>query len=102
MLPSQCWPIKTECEHGIEVSFTARNFKELCVEPKRSAFQVFVHYESGNLSKLAKMDRSLKFDFLESWDTGKNSMLHGLQTEYFLSVVVEATIFEIDNGSQFT
>ena len=48
------------------------------------------------------MDRSLKFDFLESWDTGKNSMLHGLQTEYFLSVVVEATIFEIDNGSQFT
>jgi len=46
MLPSQCWPIKTDCEHGIEVSFTARNFKELCVEPKRSAFQVYVHYES--------------------------------------------------------
>ena len=43
ILPSQCWPIKTKCEHGIEISFSARNFKDQCVD--RNAFDVYAHYD---------------------------------------------------------
>ena len=43
ILPSQCWPIKTNCEHGIEISFSARNFKDQCVD--RNAFDVYAHYD---------------------------------------------------------
>ena len=43
ILPSQCWPIKTDCEHGIEISFSARNFKDACVE--NNSYDVMAHYE---------------------------------------------------------
>lgn len=46
VLPSQCWPIKTDCEHGIEVSFNAKAFKEMCVDVRRPDFSVFLHFES--------------------------------------------------------
>lgn len=45
VLPSQCWPIQTDCEHGIEVSFAARNFRDICIQPSNPEFQVYMHYE---------------------------------------------------------
>lgn len=48
VLSSQCWPIKTTCEHGIEISFGARNFKDECISPKRPAMAVLAHYEDSS------------------------------------------------------
>jgi len=46
VLSSQCWPIKTTCEHGIEISFGARNFKDECVTPKKPEMAVLAHYDN--------------------------------------------------------
>ena len=52
VLSSQCWPIKTTCEHGIEISFGARNFKDECVTPKRPEMAVMAHYDGMSQSLL--------------------------------------------------
>lgn len=74
ILPSQCWPIKTDCEHGIEVSFQARNFREMCIEPRKSHYQVHVHYESEDWDSDEKQQGS--FNLCQS-DLPADSDAHG-------------------------
>lgn len=44
-MPYQCWPINTQCEHGLEVKFTAKNQQDLC-DISTPKFGVWLHYEN--------------------------------------------------------
>lgn len=49
--PASCWTVDTNCDHGIEIKFTAKGFNEVCMDTARPKFAVYVQYDDGLLTR---------------------------------------------------